>query len=369
MHFRILRLRPEPALALAALVFAPRLALAQNAPVVPGGAPVADATALVAAPTVTDAPAVFKPDHSTNVTVSAGGQASTGNSNSLAGTVNGVLDMRRGYNGYGAALLGNYARGAPPGQPEVETTENLQGKLRYDRFLGEPDSVFLLTTGRHDKFQGLEFRLNIDPGFKYLFINKPKSALWGEIGYDFQFDVREDNALVQLDPNGNPIPGAPLLSKDGTDHSLRLFAGYRHAFNKEVTLSTGLEYLQSFASSLNTSAANTDYRLNFDARIAAAVGGGFSVGFGFSARYDHDPLPGKVNTDTATTLSLIYAFSDVVKPPVCPCPVLPPAPPLFVPGCPVAPPPPPPPLGAPAAIPAPLPPAPSTWMTPPATTH
>jgi len=100
------------------------------------------------------------------------------------------------------------------------------------------------------------------------------------------------------------------------------------------------------------------------------VGGGFSVGFGFSARYDHDPLPGKVNTDTATTLSLIYAFSDVVKPPVCPCPVLPPAPPLFVPGCPVAPPPPPPPpLGAPAAIPAPLPPAPSTWMTPPATTH
>ena len=88
------------------------------------------------------------------------------------------------------------------------------------------------------------------------------------------------------------------------DHSGRLFAGFKHAFNKEVTLSTGVEYLQSFIDS-------TRYRVNYDALFAANIGGGLALVVGFSARYDHAPLPGKQNTDTATTFSLIYSYSDV----------------------------------------------------------
>lgn len=73
----------------------------------------------------------------------------------------------------------------------------------------------------------------------------------------------------------------------------------------------GAEYLQSFVD-LDRS------RLNGDAVVAAKIGGGLALGFGCSARFDHRPLPGKQRLDTSSTLSLVYAFSDV--------PVAPPAP-------------------------------------------
>ncbi len=302
------------------------IALAQAPPAPPTGAPPPDAKALVEAPKAPgEAPKIAAPTDSTSASVSAGGQWAAGNSNLLAGTLNGVFDMRRGYNGFGAALLGNYGQSAPPGKDAVATTENLQGRLRYDRYIIDQAGFFGIATGRHDRFEGLDFRLNLDPGFKYIPVLEQNFSIWVEAGYDFQYDIRRDDSRVQLDSSGNPIPGAPLLDKTASDHSTRLYVGYRHAFNKEVTLSTGVEYLQSFIES-------TRYRINGDALIAAKVGGGLSVGFGFNLRYDHAPLPGKKDTDTATTLSLIYAFSDIPEKPTCPCP--PPEPP---------PPPPPPP--------------------------
>jgi hypothetical protein len=291
---------------------------------VPTGAPPPDAKPLVEAPKALPGPPVIEaPVNTTTISVAAGGQWAAGNSNMLAGTVNGAVDLRREANGFGAFLVGNYGQSATGGNGEVANAENLQGKLRYDRYLSDSVSLFALATGRHDRFQGLDFRLNLDPGIKYLFVRETAYALWGEAGYDFQYDIRRDDARVQLDAAGNPIAGAPLLDKTATDHSTRLFLGYRHSFNKEVTLQTGVEYLQSFLDS-------TRYRINFDALFAAKVGGGFSLGVGFGVRYDHAPLPGKKDTDTVSNLSLIYAFSDVPEKPTCPCP--PPEPPPPAPG-------------------------------------
>lgn len=367
------------ATAAAALVLAPQVARAQ-ATTAPTGAPPPDAKALVAAPTAAPAlPDITKHVDGTTATLSAGGQLATGNSQLLAGTVNGTFDKRFNENGVGAALLGNYGQGAPRGAQIVETAENLQGRLRYDCYVVEQASVFGIVTGRHDKFQGLDFRLNLDPGFKYLFLTAATNTLWAEIGYDFQYDIRSDEGIALVDPmtgitERNPDGSLKLsgLSKTATDHSGRLFLGYRHAFNAAVTLATGVEYLQSLLSD-----DNYDYRVNFDALFAAKVGGGLSVGLGFSARYDHQPLPGKADTDTATTLSIIYAYSDIKTPapPPAPCPPPPPSAPETPPpsAAPASPPPPPsaaPPAPAPAlapATPAPLAPSPAPSNAPPAT--
>ena len=293
------------------------------------GAPPPDATALVAAPKdpTAAAPEVFKPNDSTNVTLAAGGQLATGNSQLLAGTVNGKLDLRREENAFGASLLGNYGQGAASAAADQHVTaENLQGRVRYDRFLADRFSIFVIDTERHDRFQGLAIRTNIDPGVKYLFVHEDTTTFWGELGYDFQYDVRLDSALVPVDATGAAVAG-PLLDKTATQQSGRLYAGFKHAFNSAVTFTTGLEYLQAFAAS--TPGMGGDYRINYDALFAANVSGGFSLGVGFSARYDHVPLPGKENTDTATTLSLIYSFSEPTPnwPPTCPCPPPPPPPP------------------------------------------
>lgn len=283
----------------------PRSATAQ--PSEPTGAPPVDAKALVEAPKAAEAPAVEKPVDGTNASLSAGGQQASGNSRQLAASVSGIFETRFHDNGVGAAILANYGQGAPPGGAIVETTENVQGRLRYDRYLFDQGSVFLIATGRQDRFQGLDFRLNLDPGFKYLFVKQASEALWAEAGYDFQYDVRRDDSLGELDASGKPIldpnGNQVLLPKTATDHSLRLFYGVRHAFNKEVTLALGLEYLQSIIDS-------NRYRVNFDILFAAKVSGGLAVGLGGSARLDHAPLPGKEMLDTSMTANLIYSFSD-----------------------------------------------------------
>jgi putative salt-induced outer membrane protein len=291
--------------------------LAQSAPT--GAAP-ADEKALVSAPKADEEPAIDKKLDGTTVAVSAGGLLSSGNSRLLAGTLNGAFETRFHDNGIGASILGNYGQGAPPGQPVHVTTENLQGRVRYDRYVVDEVSLFVINTGRHDRLQGIDFRYNLDPGVKYLFLKEHANALWTEGGYDFQYDIRRDDALVVLDASGNPVldaNGQPTrLEKTATDHSTRLFVGYKHGWGKQVTLATGLEYLQSVIDSKR-------YRINFDMLFAAQIGGGLSIGVGIVSRFDNAPLPGKEKTDTATTLSLIYSYSDVPepkKPKMCPCP-------------------------------------------------
>lgn len=334
MRFRLLR--PSVALssaALAAILVLGRPTFAQTPPTgAPGanGAPPADLTQTVQAPTETTAPeAAAPPTDSTAVAVSAGGQYAAGNSRLYAGTGQGKLDLRRGDNGYGAALLGNFAETYVNGTYQ-KSTENLQGKIRYDRYFTAVFGGFLQLTGTHDAFQAITFRFNADPGVKLIMIDAEDTKLWGEVGYDFEFDDNyTDGSGIeqagaggpQLDANGLPY----VIERTDTIHSSRVFAGVRHQFNKEVVLTSGLEYLQGFGGSGGGTpsvppgyAANkvdlvpislTASRVNFDALLAAHVGGGFSLGFGITAKYNSAPLPGKLDLDSTGTLSLIYAFA------------------------------------------------------------
>jgi putative salt-induced outer membrane protein len=363
--------------------------LAQTPPI-GTGAPPTDLAATVTAPKGPgDGPKPYELSvDSTDAALSAGGQFATGNSRQFAATALGKFNIRRGANAFGASLLGNYAEAfvvptsTVPGTPAEpgswqRSTENLQGKLRYDRYLSRSTSLFVQVTGTHDAFQAITFRLNADPGVKYLFVNDESVRLWGEAGYDFQFDdnftaadgiEQAGSSGPALDANGLPY----VIARTDTIESSRLFAGFHYAFNKEVQLNLGLEYLQGFGGSgggnpaipAGYTAATVDAvpisltasRVNVDALLAAHVGAGLSIGVGFTAKYNSAPLPGKVDLDTSGTLALIYAFSSpAAKSATCPCPPDAPAPP------------PPPPvevIAIPPPLPAPPPPAPPSSPLP-----
>ncbi|HEV8547942.1 MAG TPA: DUF481 domain-containing protein [Polyangiaceae bacterium] len=303
-------------------------------------APPKDPDALVSAPkAVAAVPTKEEQLDGSTASVSAGGMISTGNSPLTAGTLTGKYETRFDNNGIGVALLGNYgSTGNADEQVHKLSAENIQGRLRYDRYLLDDFSVFVLNTGRHDRFQGLDFRYNLDPGVKYVFWQRPTTNAWGELGYDLQYDIRRREALTPADPD-----------KTKLDHSIRAFVGFNHAFNDAVTFSTGLEYLQSVVHS-------EQWRMNYDALLAAKLWGGLALGVGFNLRYDNHPLEGIEKLDTQTVLSLIYAYSSAAPPPKAeeppPCPP-PPACPVCAqpPAAPVAP------LPAPAPAPAPAPPA------------
>ncbi len=230
----------------------------------------------------------------TELQLSAGGLASAGNSRSLAATTAGKFRVRRGANQVGAGVAANYAKSATADDPGLKTTvENFQGKLRYDRFLAGSLAVFGAVSARRDRFQGLDLRLNLDPGVEYFFIDQAKQQLWSEIGYDLQYDVRRQEALDAALAEG------VALDRTETRHSVRAFVGYSSELSSQVTVATGLEYLQGLGDS-------TNYRLNWDGSVNSAVGKAFSIATAVSVRYDHNPLPNIEKTDVVTSISLVY---------------------------------------------------------------
>lgn len=230
----------------------------------------------------------------TEFQVSAGALTSSGNARLLSFTGASRFRARREANQLSMAAAGNYSRSAATADDDMQTTlRNVQGKIRYDRFLGQGFALFASLSGRNDKFQGLVLRSNFDPGLAYYFLDKEKHQLWTELGYDLQYDVRRDANLQLAAEQGQD------LDKTDVRHSMRLFLGYNGSINDVVGLNTGLEYLQGLP--------ETEYwRLNWDVGLTTSLSGKFSVATTFSLKYDNEPLPEVKNTDTVTAVNLVY---------------------------------------------------------------
>jgi putative salt-induced outer membrane protein YdiY len=238
----------------------------------------------------------------TTATVAAGGLASTGNSRLVAVTTSARFRLRRTSDQLSAAAAANYARTSLPGAPMTTTVENLQARVRYDRFLGDL-SLFFGAQALRDRFRGLDLRVDCSPGVGYYAVNAAKEQLWFELGYDLIYDVRRDDARPILDDKGAPLldaQGAPvLLDKTRGFNSARVFSGYTNHVNDAVTIEVGLEYLQGL----------TDFalrRFNGDASISSKIGHSFSMATTFSLRFDNHPLPGKEQLDVIEGVNLSY---------------------------------------------------------------
>ena len=228
--------------------------------------------------------------------VAAGGIVAAGNSRQLALTGSSKARIRRSQSQARGAFALNYAEAAPDRGENVEATvSNLQGQLRYDFFFAPRWSAFLAATARRDRFQGLDLRLNLDPGVAYYFIEEKQRSLWIEAGYDFQYDVRRDENLDEARAAGQE------LQKTETRHSARGFAGYDDALNERVKFTTGIEYIQS-VEHLDT------WRLNWDLGITSNIAGRFSTAVTITLKYDNRPLPGVEELDAVTSFNLVVSL-------------------------------------------------------------
>ena len=254
-----------------------------------------------------------KPDpHANDATefdIALGGIFSTGNSRTLAATGTSNFRLRRTIHQFGAAVAGNYGASGVEDSDRYETSVgNVQGLVRYDVFFAHDWTAFLQVTARHDTFQGLDYRMNVDPGFAYYAINKTNHRLWFEAGYDFQYDLRTDEARILLDDAGDPVLDVngneqidPAIDKFLFNHAVRLYAGYSNKLSDKVSFDTGFEYLQSVLLAKRL-------RFNYLAALNTQLAERFSLAVTFTLRYENDPLPGVRKLDTITALSLAYRF-------------------------------------------------------------
>ncbi len=246
---------------------------------------------------------VAPPEESKDATelfLSMGGLLASGNSRALSVTGAGNFKLRRDIHQLTSVVAVNFGRSAPSRSEPMETTvENYQGRVRYDVFFAEQVAGFLQVSARRDRFQGLDLRLNIDPGVAYYFIDDKALQFWGELGYDLQHDVRREEA--RLDPDtGN------IADKTQTRHHARAFVGYDNKLNQAVSFYSGLEYLQGLAPYEDDATGDVNWRLNFDTGVTSKVGESLSVATTFSVKYDNNPLPGLARTDTVTAVNLVY---------------------------------------------------------------
>ena len=229
----------------------------------------------------------------TDAKLSAGGLGAAGNSRSLALTAAETFRMRRSSEQLSFSSAANYAQAGKVGQPTTASVENVQGKLRYDHFFVGSLAGFLGASVRHDRFQGLDLRLNLDPGLAYYFVDEKKEQLWGELGYDFQYDIRRQSFVDAAAASGAPV------EKTQAQSGGRAFVGYMNKVNDHVTFTTDLEYVQSVQDF-------DRFRINWDAAVSSSINSSFSLATTMLVQYDHAPLPGVQNTDTTVSISLVY---------------------------------------------------------------
>lgn len=240
--------------------------------------------------------------HINDVSLGLGGLFSAGNARQIALTALAKGRFRREEHQFTFASTFNYARAGKKDEAFETTVQNVQGLLRYDHFVSNNLSFFGQATGRNDKFQGLDLRLNLDPGVAYYFINDKTHRLWGELGYDLQHDIRRDDALVQPVPADAPPGTLPItVDKTKTLHNSRLFVGYENKLRKEVALVASVEYIQNFGTA-------STYRVIGDIGLKSNVADNLALATTYTARYENNPLPGVQRLDSIASINLVYSF-------------------------------------------------------------
>lgn len=237
----------------------------------------------------------------TSFRVMAGGLWTQGNTETLALTGSADFRLRRRDSQLSAVAAVNHAR-SPNDDGDVEATvDNYQGRVRYDYFVSGALATFFSVSGRRDRFQDLDLRLNIDPGLAYYFFDEEAMQLWGEVGYDLQYDIREGEAIDSARAANAMDPTNLLLDKTETRHSGRVFVGYVHQMNSAVSLDSNVEYIQAFSETKN-------YRINAGVGVTSQLVENLSIALSFTVRYDNNPLEGVEKTDTLTAYNLVYTF-------------------------------------------------------------
>ena len=189
---------------------------------------------------------------------------------------------------------------------ETITAETLAGKLRYDRFLTDLNSLFIAALASRDTPAGKEFVFGGQVGYSRSLYKSKVALTLGEFGYDFS---RED-----------PVAPGPALSI----HSLRAFIGHKATMTEGTDLDAQVEVL----SNLNTLTLPTgknggpfrDTRVNAKVAVSAKIGLNLAVQMALEVKYDHRPgllavknlamdfKPEASSLDTIMKAAFIYTF-------------------------------------------------------------
>jgi hypothetical protein len=187
------------------------------------------------------------------------------------------------------------------------TAEAIEGKLRYDRFLSEKQSLYLAALARHDVPAGKDLAGGGQLGYSRQLHRTEHHEVVAELGYDVSYE----------DPVGD--------ADANTIHSMRGFLGFKGKLGAGNSFETSAEVLvnlNSLESPLGEIKAGDDTRVNGRAAWISKASKDLSLSFSVDFKLDAAPAPlvipgatfdpgfmiSAATLDTLFKASLIYSF-------------------------------------------------------------
>lgn len=165
----------------------------------------------------------------------------------------------------------------------VENARYWSTGIRYDRELNERLGLFLGELLESDKYASYNQKYNSDIGVKYALLKEPKLLWNAELGYRYTVE----NVLTGLQKKL---------------HYARAYTEGIKEWHEGVSTKLWFEYLPNFTT-------GSDYQMNTELSISAALNNIFSIKSGYLLRYDNLPNPGAhAKTDKLFTTALVAKF-------------------------------------------------------------
>ncbi len=230
----------------------------------------------------------------TNLSAEFGGAWATGNVDYY--TVNGLLDASHRFdrNQFTLGAGANLGKGisdtdgdgilsdAERTAEKVEIARKYWGDARYDRFLGDNGSLYVLGGALSDFYAGYDLRTHEQVGYSRILVDNDSTDLTVELGAD----IAQENYVDGIDPDMVMI------------YSARVMASLTHQFNESVSFSDTVEAYENILDP-------TDLRVLNEAAISAKLSDVFSVKLSNQLTFDNVPVEGYRPLDQVTLVSLV----------------------------------------------------------------
>jgi len=234
---------------------------------------------------------------STALSAEFGGALATGNTDYV--TFNGAVTGSRtwGANKVGAVAGVNYglSRVDQDGDGKLsdgerafdraQTAQRVFVEGRYDRFLGEASSLYVLGGAFQDPFAGYRLRVHEQVGYSRQLIKSDTTGLVVELGVD----VAHEFFVEGVDPATALVPAA------------RGLVGFNHKFNERVELSDRFEVYENVLDFRDLRILNT-------AALTAKLSDTFSLKLSHALIYDNVPVEGFRKMDQTTLVTLVASI-------------------------------------------------------------
>ena len=171
----------------------------------------------------------------------------------------------------------------------IDTADSLAADYTLKRVLSERSNLFLTFGYLDDEFDGFTEQLSTSFGYGYKVIDTEPLKWETGIGIGYRDTTTELRLLNGDRIEGDDVSGATLV--------------LRSDYSNQLTDNT--EFVDKFKAEIGSDNSFVEN----DAALYVAMNDKFSLKAGILIRHNTDPAPGVDETDTITSMSLVYKFN------------------------------------------------------------